>query len=62
MKMGRAIATANKPDHPPAAPPQSISPAQLCETLTAQQQQKVYQMLVQTCQQLLREARKDEPV
>ena len=62
MKMGRATATANKPDHPPAVPPQSISPAQLWETLTAQQQQKVYQMLVQTCQQLLREARKDEPV
>lgn len=42
--------------------PERITPGQVWETQTAHQQQRVYQILVQMCQELLRRERQDEDV
>ena len=46
----------------PEPMPERIAPGQVWETQTAHQQQRVYQILVQMCQELLRRERQDEGV
>jgi hypothetical protein len=56
------IPTRKKQIEFPEPTPGKIRPGQVWETQTTHQQEKVYQILVQMCQELLRRERRDESV